>query len=67
MLNRIEIKLGMNEKKEYELCEISLFQKFAIFDFLIQLKEDLQKANLDSEVLITKRTTDPWDLSIGSN
>ncbi len=36
-------------------------------DFLIQLKEDLQKANLISEVLITTRTTDPWDLSIGSN
>lgn len=36
-------------------------------DFLIQLKEDLHKANLNSEVLITTRTTDPWDLSIGSN
>ncbi|MGA1391252.1 MAG: Nif3-like dinuclear metal center hexameric protein [Candidatus Nanopelagicales bacterium] len=36
-------------------------------DFLIQLKEDLQKANLISEVLITTRTTDPWDLNVGSN
>ena len=36
-------------------------------DFLIQLKEDLQKANLNSEVLITTITSDPWDLSVGSN
>ncbi|MFM1825729.1 MAG: hypothetical protein RLZZ37_364 [Actinomycetota bacterium] len=36
-------------------------------DFLIQLTKDLQKSNLNSEVLITTRTTDPWDLSVGSN
>lgn len=36
-------------------------------DFFIQLKNDLSKANLESEVLISSKVTDPWDLSIGFN
>jgi dinuclear metal center YbgI/SA1388 family protein len=36
-------------------------------DFLIQLKNDLAKVNFESEVLISSKVTDPWDLSIGFN
>ena len=34
-------------------------------ELVIQLKNDFNKANLDSEVLISSKVTDPWDLSIG--
>ena len=36
-------------------------------DLLIQLKSDITKLNLETEVLISSKITDPWDLSIGFN
>ncbi len=35
-------------------------------DLIFQLKSDLQKANLEADISITTKVTDPWDLSLGA-